>query len=289
MDLPEKPKHVHNLEFVRLLTPYVFSLCAAHGKRVLDVGCGFGHGAWLLLTSGAQRVVALDYDPAKGCQTSKALAGVRCADVFVMDAQKLAFKDESFDVVTCFEVIEHVPEPGTLLSELRRVVKRKGIVLLSTPNRALRLLPFQRPWNVEHLREYGLSALRSRLSKHFPSFRVLGVRGRPEPYEFYRKRWRQRPLRAYLGWAVPLLRDGTPAAVRAWIKGRLREGRPTSSPHSDEGLTSTAIPAPRPEEWPFFVGNIHTKCLDFFAVCGFEDRLVYNAARHIGLSVCPAT
>ncbi len=84
-----------------------------------------------------------------------------------MDARRLGFTRSSFQLVTCFEAIEHVPQPDILLSELRRVLTEDGCLLLKTPNRAVRLLPLQPPWNHENLRDYSLGNLQRRLRKHF--------------------------------------------------------------------------------------------------------------------------
>ena len=65
MQIPPKPGHIHTLEFVRILTPYVLAHDIVKGKTVLELGCGLGYGVWLLVTGGASRVVALDLDKAK--------------------------------------------------------------------------------------------------------------------------------------------------------------------------------------------------------------------------------
>jgi ubiquinone/menaquinone biosynthesis C-methylase UbiE len=53
------------------------------------------------------------------------------------DALNLPFKDESFDIVTAFEVIEHLYDPQKALGEIRRILKMDGIALISTPRRDL--------------------------------------------------------------------------------------------------------------------------------------------------------
>ena len=120
-ELPPKPEGVYNLEFVRLLTPYVYAGPIASRKVILDVGCGLGHGS-LWLAKGANQVVAFDIDKAKIRQLSKWCASTQHLGVSIMDAQRLGFTSRTFQVVTRFEVIEHVPHPDILFSELRRVL-----------------------------------------------------------------------------------------------------------------------------------------------------------------------
>ena len=47
------------------------------------------------------------------------------------DAHKLSFKSKSFDLVVCYETIEHVVDPAKVLSEIRRVVKQKGLAIVA--------------------------------------------------------------------------------------------------------------------------------------------------------------
>jgi SAM-dependent methyltransferase len=284
MELPAKPGHINNLEFVRILTPYVFSLGTVKRKSVLDVGCGFGHGTWLLLKAGADRVVALDVNTSRAAQVSRLCADLKRGSVLAMDAERLAFKDRSFEVVTCFEVIEHVLKPGMLLCELRRVLKENGVLLLSTPNRGVRLLPLQRPWNPEHLREYGLKAFQRSLRTYFRSFKVLGILGDRRPHEFYTERWRQRPLDVYLGGILPALRRVTPGPVARWIRARRNRQGVAGSPGPIANLTDIRVPSPGPENWPFHVGDVNPDCLNFLAVCGLDDRVVEGVADQIKMS-----
>lgn len=55
-------------------------------------------------------------------------------DFYAMDATSLKFKDATFDAVICSEVIEHIPDSGKIISEIRRVLKKDGIAVITTPN-----------------------------------------------------------------------------------------------------------------------------------------------------------
>jgi SAM-dependent methyltransferase len=268
--LPPAPTHVHNLEFVRIMTPYIFAQCIVANKWVLDVGCGFGHGAWLMAKRGARRVVALDIDRGRvsqmlsSCKDSLKVAGV------VMDAEVPGFLDQAFDIVICFEVIEHSRRPDCLLRELRRVLKPKGILLLSTPNRSIRLHALQHPWNPEHLREYTQKAIRRTLNHHFPVVEIVGVFGEPQYYWFYRTMWRSSPVGDYFGRALRAVRPFVPASVRGWMKaGHLSSTAPVK--------VDLSVPRPEPNQWPFYLKKIGgEECLNFFALCGFERGPVEN-------------
>jgi ubiquinone/menaquinone biosynthesis C-methylase UbiE len=102
------------------------------GKSVLDAGCGTGYGVVLMAQAGAERVVGVDI---AGEAVSRAHELAKDAEFVVGDVRKLPFDDQAFDVVTCFEVIEHVDGAEDVLPELKRVLRPGGVLLLSSPNR----------------------------------------------------------------------------------------------------------------------------------------------------------
>lgn len=106
------------------------------GRLVLDVGCGGG-----LLTEGmarrGARVVGIDLGPAalEAARTHAAEAGL-AIDYREAAAEALADSDHGrYDVVTCMELLEHVPDPPQLVSACARLAKPEGHVFFSTINR----------------------------------------------------------------------------------------------------------------------------------------------------------
>jgi 2-polyprenyl-3-methyl-5-hydroxy-6-metoxy-1,4-benzoquinol methylase len=120
--------------------------------RVLDVGCGHGALSLTLAESAGFDVVAMDVlesrvrsvSSRKAARDPDAAARVR---IVRADAESLPFQDESFDAVAATEVLEHLDEPGRMLSEARRVLRPEGRFVMTTPNsealpyRLLRFLP----------------------------------------------------------------------------------------------------------------------------------------------------
>ena len=100
------------------------------GRRILDVGCGRGDTlAWL------QRWGADVY----GTQVSTTAAQVAREHVghdriFVGDLADAGYPDASFDCVTLWHVLEHVPDPLALLKEVRRILRPDGFVYIEVPN-----------------------------------------------------------------------------------------------------------------------------------------------------------
>jgi 2-polyprenyl-3-methyl-5-hydroxy-6-metoxy-1,4-benzoquinol methylase len=113
---------------------YRFALEHVAGKRVLDAGCGVGWGSKLILEAGAASVVGVDI-------SEEALADCRQrapeVDFVQGDLQELSFGDGEFDIVVCFEALEHVEDTSSALDELTRVLSEDGILFVSSPNPAV--------------------------------------------------------------------------------------------------------------------------------------------------------
>ena len=127
--------------------------CLQPGDRALDVGFGLGYGLEIL-GGKAGALVGIDVDR-KAVESAQRLVhelpGVE--EIRVYDGQHIPYADGAFDVVTCVDVIEHVPDYLPLLAEMVRVARRAALV--STPNRRPEnTLPNGKPRNPWHLREW---------------------------------------------------------------------------------------------------------------------------------------
>jgi 2-polyprenyl-6-hydroxyphenyl methylase/3-demethylubiquinone-9 3-methyltransferase len=127
-------KPLHEINPLRLR--YIDGLAALKGKRVLDVGCGVGILSESIYFSGAD-VTGIDLgekalNVAKLHQLeSKAKVAYQLISVEQLAAEQPA----SFDVVTCMEMLEHVPDPAAIVLACAKLVKPGGSVFFSTLNR----------------------------------------------------------------------------------------------------------------------------------------------------------
>jgi 2-polyprenyl-6-hydroxyphenyl methylase / 3-demethylubiquinone-9 3-methyltransferase len=131
-------KPLHDINPLRL--DYIEGLAGGvAGKRVLDVGCGGG----ILSESMAQRsalVTAIDLsEKALGVAQLHLLESGVEVDYRLISAEDLAAQSAgAFDVVTCMEMLEHVPDPGQSVRACAQLVKPGGLVVFSTLNRNLK-------------------------------------------------------------------------------------------------------------------------------------------------------
>ena len=134
MDSEFRPLHMIN----PLRLDWIHSICPLNGLRALDIGCGGGILADSMARRGAADVLGIDL-------STKAL---KVAQLHALEAQtpNIAYREVSaealadeapgsFDVVTCMEMLEHVPVPASVVQACADLVKPGGWVFFSTLNR----------------------------------------------------------------------------------------------------------------------------------------------------------
>ena len=129
-------------------------------KHVLDAGCGTGYGLEMLLAYGPESVKGVDLSEEAVADAGRRLGDQ--AELVRADVRDLPLEDGSFDVVVCFEVIEHVERQRDALDELKRVLRPGGVLLISSPNRDV-----YPPGNPHHVREYLPEELRAELEERY--------------------------------------------------------------------------------------------------------------------------
>lgn len=127
-------KPLHDINPLRL--GWIDRCVGLNGKRALDVGCGGGLLAEGMAACGA-KVTGIDLsEKALGVARLHLLESGRSVDYRMIAAEALAAEmPASFDVVTCLEMLEHVPDPASTIAACMRLVKPSGQVFFSTINR----------------------------------------------------------------------------------------------------------------------------------------------------------
>ncbi len=178
----------------------LFAKHLGHAERLLDIGCGHGETAlYLAGVLGARDIYGVEITDAYADE-----ARDRGLETVVLDigTETLPFDDSSMDAVFCGEVLEHVLDTDHLVEEIYRVLRPRGVAVLTTPNlagwydRFALLLGYQpfptavsfhrpvgrprfmRNWGVlpgGHIRVFTFAALREFLRSH--GFEVLQARG----------------------------------------------------------------------------------------------------------------
>jgi 2-polyprenyl-6-hydroxyphenyl methylase/3-demethylubiquinone-9 3-methyltransferase len=130
-----RPLHLLN----PLRTQFIAARATLSGSRVLDVGCGGGLLAEALARAGA-RVTAIDLAPGMiEVARLHAAESAVTVDYRIAAAEELAAAEpRGFDIVTCMEMLEHVPEPAAMTATLARLLRPGGALFVSTINRNLR-------------------------------------------------------------------------------------------------------------------------------------------------------
>lgn len=145
------------------------------GKHILEVGCGEGYGMEMIGDPAASYLAVDKIRPA-GVSFNRKVRFQSC------HLPSLAgMKDEQFDTVICFQVIEHVKEDHQLIREMKRVLKPGGTLFLTTPNilSSLTRNPF-------HVREYLPVQMQQLINQHFITAEIYGVYGNDLVKEYLR-------------------------------------------------------------------------------------------------------
>lgn len=126
---------------------------------VVEAGAGEGYGAELIRISGAARVIALDYDESAVAHMQRTYPHLNAVRANLID---LPAADESANLVVSLQVIEHLWDVRTFLSECRRVLQPGGRLVISTPNRPVfspGLARNEKPLNPFHVEEFDATQL----------------------------------------------------------------------------------------------------------------------------------
>lgn len=200
---PTDTQHVVNL------SGYVWAarqLGPLEERCVLDLSCGTGYGSDYL-GARAGRIVGIDCD---ACVVAKCRADYPRSNVafLAMDACALAFRTASFDCIVSQDTIEHVQDDSRFVSEVIRVLKPGGMLVIFTPHGKGRGIP---PTDPYHVREYTPDEFKTLLQPHFATVRWYGRR------QGHRLRTAERSMDRVRKFDSVGLRNCVPRPIRHWL------------------------------------------------------------------------
>jgi 2-polyprenyl-3-methyl-5-hydroxy-6-metoxy-1,4-benzoquinol methylase len=166
------------------LVTYNFARRYVGGKRALDYGCGSGYGT-ALLAGDCEHITGIDTAPEaiNYAELHYQAPNLSYETVKPASEEPIPFSDAFFDTVLSFQVLEHIRDVKPYLSEIKRVLKPGGALILSTPDRSTRLLPFQKPWNIWHIKEYSKKKLAHILEQYFCNVEIQQMGGKQKVLE----------------------------------------------------------------------------------------------------------
>lgn len=180
----QRLKKFEREEKQRLVFNLLTTHCLQPVTRYLDVGCG--DGRW---TADIHRFLGQPIQTTGVDFSERAIRFARLItpeiDFQLHQGEALPFAESSFDLVTAIEVLEHVEDRSErlFLHELRRVLTKNGLLILTTPS-----------WNLQlarhHFRHYSVERLTELIEEN--GFAVLAVRGQSIPCYGYKRKLRKR-------------------------------------------------------------------------------------------------
>ena len=242
--------------------PYEQLALQAKGKDVLELGCNKGFGT-VIYAGNAHSVKAADTS-VEAIEEARKLNSCENVDYIRLDSWTLPFEDNSFDITVLFQVVEHIAldRLEIFLQEIKRVTRDNGVVILTTPNRNIRLLPLQKPWNPFHTKEYSARELYALLSRYFPEVRIQGLFGTEAINRIERKRVEQKISKVYFRKPV---KKHLIAPIAGWIFGSAKTDRerPRKQREKDGADSSrsqaTDTTAARPEDYPYTLADLELR------------------------------
>ncbi len=166
------PGQVNDDLWAEHIARYAFASTLAKGARVLDIGCGMGYGT-AELAQQATSATGMDIS-GEAITYAREHYPLPNTTFLTASATEIPFPPASFDLITAFEVIEHLDNWHELLIEARRLLHPCGTFLVSTPNRVYYAESRAKEGpNPFHRHEFEFEEFRDALSAAFPQVSIL--------------------------------------------------------------------------------------------------------------------
>ena len=208
----------NNVTYQRSLYAYEYARPLIKGKKVADIGCGNAYGT-ALMAADAASIVGVDYDQQTLDENRARYKNLANLSFERATVPPIPFPDNSFDVVTTFQFIEHIHQRREFMIECLRILKPGGTVIITTPNikRSLARNPY-------HIHEYTFAEMQTEAGSVTPQFDLQGLNGNEAVRNYYEENGKF--VRMILRWDILGLHKILPAKLVAvpynWITSLMR-------------------------------------------------------------------
>jgi len=164
--------------FQRTLKAYTLIAEKTYGD-VLEIGCGEGYGLDFIYKN-ANSVTVIDKSKSVLDEIKRKYPKTTILNQKIPPLNNL--KDNSFDIIISFQVIEHIKDAKLFIQEIHRILKPDGKAFITTPN-SLKTVA-RNPW---HYKEYNYSEINNLIKKYFKDYSINGIQGNKKTDFYYLK------------------------------------------------------------------------------------------------------
>lgn len=171
----KRKESFRNWGHLGIIFRYEWAASFVSGLRVLDIGCAVGYGPYYFAKNGAKEAVGID-NSEEAINWAKEHYKSPNLKFLIGDCLNLPFKDNSFEAIVSFDLLEHITEEEQIrfISEIKRVLMSGGMAIIGTPNSEADETSLLDIDNVFHKRELNKGEFIDLMKKYFDQAQLKG-------------------------------------------------------------------------------------------------------------------
>ena len=236
----------NNYLFQRSIKAYYEAATLISGK-VLEIGTGSGYGVEIISGIAEEFVTVDKFD------TKLDFSKHPNVKFEQQNVPPLAFDNNVFDAAITFQVVEHIKDDHAFISEIHRVLRPGGKLIITTPN--IKMSITRNPW---HIREYTVEQLLQLLRNYFPDVKAMGVYGNEKSDKYYENN--KKSVQKILKWDILKMNRWLPRQVLQVPYDIMNKRNRSKLMNQDTSLANSFT------HNDFFIKDANDKCFDLFFV-----------------------